>query len=176
MHRAFVALGSNMGDRRHWLQFAVTELRRVAVFCQASRVYQCRAHPISAQNRQPDFLNAVLELKTDQAPDRLLQSCLKLERQAGRVRMLRNAPRTLDLDLLDVEGMVYDTSALTLPHPRLHLRRFVLEPWCDLAPEYYIGGIYRATVAQLLENCPDTGELEACSWTLDGLARRPIEM
>ena len=164
-----------MGDRRHWLQFAAGELRKEAVFCQASRVYQCRAHPLSAQNRQPDFLNAVLELRTDQAPDRLLQSCLKLERLAGRVRTLRNAPRTLDLDILDVEGLACDTRALTLPHPRLHMRRFVLEPWCDLAPEHYIGGIYRATVAQLLEDCPDAGELEACSWRLDCLVRRPIE-
>ena len=167
LHRAFVALGSNVGDRRHWLRFGALGLRQLGARCRASPVYECRAHPVAADNDQSDYLNAVLEIFTELSPGTLLHSCLRLERQAGRVRTQRNAPRTLDLDILDMEGSVRREKQLTLPHPRLHLRRFVLQPWCDLAPAYYVGGSYRATVAQLLHDCPDPEKLTPCSWTLN---------
>ena len=167
LRRAFVALGSNVGDRRHWLQFGAGELRRLSAGCRASPVYECRAHPLAAGHEKPDFLNAVVEIFTELSPGTLLRSCLSLEGQAGRVRTRRNAPRTLDLDILDMDGIVSRAAQLTLPHPRLALRRFVLQPWYDLAPEYYIGGRYRATVAQLLRDCPDAGSLVTCPWTLE---------
>jgi len=167
LSRAFVALGSNVGDRRYWLQFGMGGLRRLSAGCRVSPVYECRAHLWATDPAQPDYLNAVAEIFTPLSPGTLLKSCLSIERQAGRIRTCRNAPRTLDMDILDMDGMVSRTPQLTLPHPRLTLRRFVLQPWSNLAPDHYIGGNYRATVAQLLRDCPDAGPLTDCPWTLN---------
>ena len=167
-HQAFVAIGSNVGHRRHWLQHAVDGLKRLSTDYRVSPVYESRAHPISKDNNQSDYLNAVVEIFTRLSPEVLLTSCLDLEQQAGRVRTERNAPRTLDLDILEFDGIICNERGLILPHPRLHLRRFVLQPWYDLAPEHYVGGNYCATVAQLLTGCTDAGLLTACAWSLTG--------
>ena len=167
VHKTFVALGSNTGARRHWLQFAFDGLKEIAVSCQASPVYRSRAHPLTEANTQRDYLNAVIELLTDSSPGELLRCCMELERQAGRVRLQRNAPRTLDLDILDHSGHTGDSPGLNVPHPRLHLRRFVLQPWCDLAPEHYIKATHKTTVARLLQVCPDEGLLVRCPWMLE---------
>ncbi|MDP1647385.1 MAG: 2-amino-4-hydroxy-6-hydroxymethyldihydropteridine diphosphokinase [Rubrivivax sp.] len=131
--RVFVGLGANLGDPRATLAQALQALaglprtRLVA----ASPLY--RSGPIDAQG--PDFINAVAELDTTLAPRELLQALQAIEQEHGRQRPHRNAPRTLDLDLLLYGQRLIDEPGLTVPHPRLHQRAFVLLPLADLAPD-----------------------------------------
>jgi len=131
--RVFVGLGANLGDPRATLARAVEALaalprtRLVAL----SPLY--RSGPVEAQG--PDFLNAVAELDTALAPRDLLLALQGIEHAHGRQRPYRHAPRTLDLDLLLYGQRIIDEPGLTVPHPRLHQRAFVLRPLADLAPE-----------------------------------------
>jgi 2-amino-4-hydroxy-6-hydroxymethyldihydropteridine diphosphokinase len=136
--RAWVALGANLGNARRALADALAALaalpgtRVVAV----SSLY--RSAPVDAQG--PAFLNAVAALDTTLAPTDLLAAMHAIEHAAGRERPFRNAPRLLDLDLLLHGDTVTDTPALILPHPRMHLRAFVLAPLAELAPELPVPG------------------------------------
>lgn len=153
--RVFVGLGGNLGDAKRTVLDALASLaelphsRRVAV----SSLY--RSAPVDAGG--PDFVNAVAELTTDLSPLQLLRALQAIEQAAGRERPFRNAPRTLDLDLLLFGQRVLDTPALTLPHPRLHLRAFVLQPLLELAPDLHhptlglLHGHMEATRAQAIE-------------------------
>jgi 2-amino-4-hydroxy-6-hydroxymethyldihydropteridine diphosphokinase len=102
---------------------------------------------------QPWFVNAVLAIDTRLGPARLLDCLLEVEAEFGRSRSERNAARTLDLDLLDHEGRVCDTARLVLPHPRLHGRRFVLAPLCDIAPQWR-HPLLHLTAEELLRRLP----------------------
>ena len=115
------------------------------------------------QSDQPWFVNAVALLSTDLEPDVLLSRMLDVEARFGRVRGERNAARTLDLDLLDYDGLIVDTPRLMLPHPRLHERRFVLEPLHEIAPSWR-HPILDMTAAELLARAPpqQTKRLDAC--------------
>jgi len=130
--RVFVGLGANLGDARATLEAAVQGLAALpqTQLLQLSPVY--RSAPVDAEG--PDFLNAVAELRCTLEPDALLTHLHALELQHGRERPYANAPRTLDLDLLLFGTRVVRTSELTLPHPRMHLRAFVLSPLLELAP------------------------------------------
>lgn len=133
--RAYVGLGSNLGARERWLCAAVSALRdtpgvRDLVL---SSLYETRH---VGPDAQAPHLNAVARLETCLSPRALLERLLAIEQQAGRERgPLRHAPRTLDLDLLLFEDRRIDEPGLVVPHPRLHLRGFVLEPLCELAPQ-----------------------------------------
>jgi 2-amino-4-hydroxy-6-hydroxymethyldihydropteridine diphosphokinase len=129
---AWVGLGANLGDARATLAQAVQALAALpATQLQAvSSLY--RSAPVQASG--PDYLNAVARLRTTLAPQALLAALLDIEQSHGRQRPHANAPRTLDLDLLLLDDLALDTPALTLPHPRLHLRRFVLDPLAELDP------------------------------------------
>ena len=105
--------------------------------------------PVPASD-QPWFVNAVVLVATELEPTALLNRMLDLESRFGRVRGERNAARTLDLDLLDYDGLLVETARLTLPHPRLHERRFVLEPLCEIAPGWRHPHL-QATAADLLD-------------------------
>ena len=104
---------------------------------------------------QPEFINAAARVETRLAPEALLDALLAVEQQFGRVRELRNGPRTLDLDVLLYDNLVLDTPRLTLPHPRLHLRAFVLYPLADVGPELRIPG--RGTLAAWLPAVANQG-------------------
>jgi 2-amino-4-hydroxy-6-hydroxymethyldihydropteridine diphosphokinase len=133
--RAFVALGSNLGDRRALLEFAVAQLRTSAGIevLAVSPVYE--TDPVGGPP-QGAYLNAAVALRTALAPRALLERLLAIEALAGRERgAVRDAPRRLDLDLLCYGDLVLDEPGLTLPHPRLHERAFALVPLADLAPE-----------------------------------------
>ncbi len=108
--------------------------------------------PVPASD-QPWFVNAVVLVATELEPMALLNRMLDLESRFGRVRGERNAARTLDLDLLDYDGLLVETTRLTLPHPRLHERRFVLEPLCEVAPGWR-HPLLQATAAELLDRLP----------------------
>jgi 2-amino-4-hydroxy-6-hydroxymethyldihydropteridine diphosphokinase len=160
---AYVGVGANEGDRAAALRTAVaaldaTEGIRVE---RVSPVYEAEAHRRPGQPTQPDHLNAVLRLRTTLVPDALLDVFHALEQTAGRdPSAARWGPRPLDLDLLLYGDHVMETPALTLPHPRLAGRRFVLRPLADLAPDLVIPGL-GATVADLLAACPDAARVEA---------------
>lgn len=128
--RAFVALGSNLGDRWAHLRAAVAGLPGVVA---VSPVYE--TDPVGGPGGQPPYLNAVVELDTDIGPRGLLEVGLALETAAGRVRTERWGARTLDVDVLLVGDLAVDEPDLVIPHPRMRARAFVLVPLHDLAPD-----------------------------------------
>jgi 2-amino-4-hydroxy-6-hydroxymethyldihydropteridine diphosphokinase len=131
--RAFIGLGSNLGDRRALLSAAVEGLRRGGDVVGVSPLYE--TDPVGGPAGQGPFLNLVVELATADPPRRLLERCQEIEAAAGRVRAERWGPRTLDADVLYVQGETVDEEDLTVPHPRLWERRFVLAPLAELAPD-----------------------------------------
>ena len=131
--RAFIGLGSNLGDRRALLRQAVEGLGAPGDVIGVSPVYE--TEPVGGPEEQGPYLNLVVELSTSDTPRRLLERCRALEAAAGRVRTVRWGPRTLDADVLWVEGWQVDEEDLTVPHPRLWDRRFVVQPLADLAPD-----------------------------------------
>jgi 2-amino-4-hydroxy-6-hydroxymethyldihydropteridine diphosphokinase len=131
--RAFIGLGSNLGDRRAHLRAAVEGLQSGGDVVAVSPLYE--TEPVGGPAGQDNFLNLVVELRTADTPRALLERCRALEAAADRVRRERWGPRTLDADVLWVEGEQVDEADLTVPHPRLWERRFVLAPLADLAPD-----------------------------------------
>jgi 2-amino-4-hydroxy-6-hydroxymethyldihydropteridine diphosphokinase len=128
--RAFLGLGSNLGDRRSYLRGAVESLGDEVVA--VSSVFE--TDPVGGPEQGP-FLNLVVELDTERSPHELLDECRRLEQEAERVRVERWGPRTLDVDVLVIEGVTVDEPDLQVPHPRMHERRFVLAPLAQLAPD-----------------------------------------
>lgn len=130
---AYVAIGANLGDARQTVRQAIETLNalpRSKVTAQSS-LYRTAPHEASG----PDFINAVVALETGLEPLALLAELQAAELRAGRERPYRNAPRTLDLDLLSFGDQAIDTPTLTLPHPRMHQRAFVLVPLAEIAPD-----------------------------------------
>ena len=130
MTRVFLGLGSNQGDRWKLLREAVASLPDVVA---VSPVYE--TDPVGGPAGQGPYLNCVVELDTVLPPRQLLGICHRLETAAERVRHERWGPRTLDVDILLVDGVTVGDPDLQIPHPRMRERRFVLEPLRDLAPE-----------------------------------------
>jgi 2-amino-4-hydroxy-6-hydroxymethyldihydropteridine diphosphokinase len=131
--RAFIGLGSNLGDRRAYLRAAVDQLEAAGDVVAVSPLYE--TEPVGGPPGQQNFLNVVVGLVTTDSPRALLERCQALETTANRERAERWGPRTLDADVLWVEGELVDEPDLTVPHPRLWERRFVLAPLADLAPD-----------------------------------------
>lgn len=129
LRRVFLSLGSNVGDRRAHLRRAVEMLPGVVA---VSPLYE--TDPVGGPDQDP-YYNIVVELRTDMTPQQLLGLCHRLEANAERVREVRWGPRTLDVDIVWMEGVELDGDHLTIPHPRWKDRRFVLAPMRDLAPE-----------------------------------------
>ena len=150
--RCFIALGANLGDPVATVEAAILALRAMpqTEFIAASSLY--RTAPVGLKH-QPDFINAVVELVAASSAPTLLESLFEIEAQFGRQRSVRNAPRTLDLDLLLCGDLLSDDPQLTLPHPRMHQRAFVLAPLAEIAPHLVVPG--RGGVAELLLRCAD---------------------
>jgi 2-amino-4-hydroxy-6-hydroxymethyldihydropteridine diphosphokinase len=126
-----IGLGANLGDRRGTLQSAVARLRTIGALRQVSDLYETDA----VGPPQPDYYNAAVLLESVLAPLQMLEQLLAIEREHGRERRERWGPRTLDLDLLFVPGLVWADPALTLPHPELTRRAFALLPLIDVLPD-----------------------------------------
>ena len=154
MTLAYVALGSNLGEPRQQVRDALAALAALPDTRVTRRSALYRTPPWGVLD-QPAFINAVAELATTLSPETLLSEMLAIERRAGRVRAERNGPRTLDLDLLHVEGVRRDDPQLTLPHPRLAERAFVLLPLNDVAPQLQLPGL--GSVAELLAQVDPAG-------------------
>lgn len=132
-HTAYLALGSNMGDKQGYLDFAVERLRDQRD-CQVTAVSDYVVTAPYGGVKQEDFLNGALELRTLLGPEELLDVLHEIEQEANRVREVHWGPRTLDLDILLYDDLVLDTSELHIPHAEMHLRDFVLLPMAQIAP------------------------------------------
>ncbi len=156
MKPAYLSLGSNLGDRAAHIARAIGELAPAGIrVVRRSSLYV--TEPVGLR-RQNWFLNCVVEAETDLMPRQLLQALLRIERKFGRRRILPNGPRTMDLDILFYGSSIIRSRDLTIPHPRLQERRFVLVPLAELAPELRHPAI-AATVSDLLAACPDSSQV-----------------
>lgn len=156
---AFLGLGSNRGSRLDHLRSAVVALRDAenVDLVAESPVYETEAHTRASDETQAPFLNAVLQVEATLPPTELLSLLQDIERAEGRQKRRRRwAPRVLDIDLLAYDQLVRSDDDLTLPHPRLAERRFVLRPWADVAPTFVVPAPFEATVLALLGHCSDT--------------------
>ncbi len=137
--RAFIGLGANLGDPSAAIEAALREIDALPGTVVVARSALYRSAPLDAGG--PDFVNAVAEVRTALGPLEMLHALLCIEQHHGRLRSVRNAPRTLDLDLLLHGRRVMRTPELTLPHPRLHERAFVLRPLAQIAPRLRLPGL-----------------------------------
>ena len=151
--RAFLGLGGN-------IDHPLTHFRRARQQLAAHPQVQLKASsplystpPVGGPQGQPDFMNAVLEIDTELAAVELLLFCQQLEHESGRIRTVHWGPRPLDIDLLFVDNQILDSNQLTLPHPRLAERHFVLRPLCDLAPQLQHPQL-QCSMLELLDKLP----------------------
>ncbi len=156
LNHVFIGLGGNLGDVRKSFETARQELDRYAGIrvLRSSLLYV--TPPVGPQD-QNDFLNAVVSIRTSLTPLALLELLQGLETRAGRTREVRWGPRTLDLDILSYNDVCLETRTLSLPHPRMHERQFVLRPLCDIAPDWQ-HPILKKTASVLLGELLDAGE------------------
>jgi 2-amino-4-hydroxy-6-hydroxymethyldihydropteridine diphosphokinase len=158
LHIAYVGLGSNLEDPVSQLQRAFVDLDGLPGTRLAGRSSLYGSKPLSCPDQpdltsQPDFVNAVAKIATSLSPQALLQALLNIEHHHGRERTFRNAPRTLDLDVLLYDDLQLHEHGLTIPHPQMHLRAFVLQPLLEIAPGISIPGVGQAQRA--LQACQD---------------------
>lgn len=151
--RAYLALGSNLGDRYANLKNALVRLGKLA---SQSSVYETEA---VGSVVQPDFLNLVVAIDTVLSPMELLNLCETIERELGRAHKGTGAARPIDIDILLYGNEIVRTDRLVVPHPRLSQRRFVLEPLTDIAAQLRVPGLH-ATVSELLSRCQDLCRVE----------------
>ena len=160
----FVSLGSNIGDRLEFLQKAVDALGNASGFkvIAASPVYE--TEPVGKKD-QPRFLNAAVELESLLSPDSILVNLKQIERAVGRTPSQKWGPREIDLDLIYVGNLVVKSPMLTLPHPEVAVRRFVLTPLAEIAPDF-VDPLRKRTLRDLLSSCPDQCEVVQTSSTI----------
>ncbi|NQW06462.1 MAG: 2-amino-4-hydroxy-6-hydroxymethyldihydropteridine diphosphokinase [SAR202 cluster bacterium] len=136
--RVVISLGSNLGARELNIDSAVDELAKIIEISHLSTNHE--TDPMGGP-KQPKYLNAVLIADSQLDPNELLRAMLDIENNLGRVREIHWGPRNIDLDLITAEELIVETRELTLPHPRAHLRKFVLEPWLEIDPDAKIPGL-----------------------------------
>lgn len=142
-HRAVLALGSNLGESESTIERAVVDLREAGVrILRVSPLY--RTAPVGGPEGQPDYVNAVIEVSTELSPYELLKLCNAVEAAHHRERLVRWGPRTLDIDVIDYDGVISEDPVLTLPHPRAQERAFVLVPWAQMDPQAHLTVTRRA--------------------------------
>jgi 2-amino-4-hydroxy-6-hydroxymethyldihydropteridine diphosphokinase len=153
----YLSLGSNLGDREANLNACIDRLRQVGTVQRVSSFYE--TEPMELRE-QPWFLNCALELQTTQTPEQLLASIRKIEADLGRERRISKGPRTLDIDILLIGNVIIQTAELQVPHPGMHLRRFVLEPLAEIAPNA-LDPVLGLTVGELLTSLgPGSGTVQ----------------
>lgn len=162
-HIAYIGLGSNLADPVAQLSRALEALDKLPQTRLMKNSSLYRSAPVGYLD-QPDFINAVAQVETALSPRTLLDALLALELECGRTREFQNAPRTLDLDVLMYDDLVHHEHGLTVPHPQMHLRAFVLQPLLEIAPDCLIPGVGAAAeamagcVGQQLERLKDVAK------------------
>jgi 2-amino-4-hydroxy-6-hydroxymethyldihydropteridine diphosphokinase len=154
---AFIGLGSNQGDRPGSLETAIRLLQEGGLTA-ALRSSIYRTEPVEVID-QEEFINQVVGCETALSPEAILETCLNVERSMGRLRTRSKGPRNIDLDLLLAGNDIREAMAVKVPHPRMHLRRFVLVPLVEIAPSAW-HPVLRMTAAEILESCPDRSRVE----------------
>jgi len=147
---AFLSLGSNVGDRVANLKAAIERIGSLGEVAATSSIYETEPVEFLAQ---PWFLNCVVKLGTEKMPKQLLASILSIEKEMGRHRQQKKGPRTIDIDILLFGNSVVETQGLTIPHPAMHERRFVLEPMSEIAPDVR-HPVFKQRMRELLEKLP----------------------
>jgi len=156
LHHVVLLLGSNEGDSLQHLEYAETEIIKWAGnITESSSIYRSEAWGIKDQN---DFLNKVIVIETALNPIALLQSLLTIEQSAGRVRTQKWGPRTLDIDILYFDDIVYKDDQLLIPHAGISTRKFTLIPLCEIIPNH-IHPVTGKSNQWMLEHCHDTGQV-----------------
>jgi 2-amino-4-hydroxy-6-hydroxymethyldihydropteridine diphosphokinase len=151
-----LGLGSNLGNRELNLDRAIRYLTQLDLqIVKTSSIYS--TEPVDEKN-QDWFLNQVISAETTLEPEPLLIECLRIEERLGRKRRAPKGPRTIDIDILLYNRWVLEKENLSIPHPRLHLRRFVLVPLAEIAPQV-IHPILLTPISALLESCPDRSQV-----------------
>jgi len=151
MHKmVYLSLGSNLGDRAEHLNAALSRLESIGKVVAVSSFYETEPVDLASQ---PWFLNCAVKLDTEKMPKQLLAHILELEQELGRRRAQQKGPRTIDVDILLFGNSIVETLGLTIPHPALHQRRFVLEPLAEIAPEIR-HPVFKRTVRELRDALP----------------------
>ena len=161
-HDVIIALGSNMGDREGYLNGAVEKLNAVRG-CRVKKVSDFIETPPYGVTDQADFLNGCLEMETLMYPHELLDELHRIEKEAGRERIIRWGPRTLDLDIIFYDDMILQDDDLCIPHVEMHKREFVLKPLCGIAP-YKRHPVTGKTVKEMLDEVNSDLSAETSGW------------
>ena len=152
MNKTYLLLGSNMGNNKALLSSAAVQIvKKIGSITRKSSLYSTAAW---GNTRQPDFLNQVIIVETELTAIQTMQTILNIEKKMGRVRTVKNAPRIIDIDILFFNKEIIDNKDLTVPHPQIQNRRFVLVPLNQLSPNLR-HRVLKKSVHQLLIHCPD---------------------
>ncbi len=144
--KVVIALGANLGDPRKQVSLAIDEIRDLIQITAVSSLYE--TEPVGVPDSQPNYINAILIGESELKPLDLMNRLLEIENEMGRHRSFPNAARTIDIDIIEYGGLFMESQMLTLPHPRAHERRFVLEPWFEIEPDGELSG--HGLISQLL--------------------------
>lgn len=162
MHKAYLLLGTNLGDKLAHLQQAQQQIQTLCgkVYSQSS-IYETAAWGVT---NQPSFYNQVLVIETTLLPEILMQTLLSIEEKLGRVRTIKFGPRTIDIDILLIDDLTNNSDLLQLPHPALPQRKFALLPLAEVAPNLF-HPVEKKTISQLLQTCTDTLDVQKITTT-----------
>jgi 2-amino-4-hydroxy-6-hydroxymethyldihydropteridine diphosphokinase len=151
---AYLSLGSNVGDRAAHLRDAITRLKEIGRVISVSSFYETEPVDVPIEMKdQPWFLNCAVSLDTTLTANQLMARLLNIEEEMGRRRVQKKGPRTIDIDILLFGDMIVDSPEVTIPHPAMHARRFVLQPLAEIAPDAR-HPILKKTIVELLEKLP----------------------